>query len=218
MSVQQCARFCNKPQQHHAQALKQICRYLLKTHDMGLTFRPDPARGLECFVDADWAGSWQMRSSHDPISVRSRTGYVIMYAGCPIVWASKMQTLVALSTTEAEYIALCVFLSSRSHCLNESHERTHYPWFYTQQSNPETPLHCLRRQSQLHRSCDKSSLSTSHQTSLCSAPSLSLSHPGFLQFLSSTFPLNIRLLISSPNLSLGINLSTSEINSWDGAL
>ena len=32
--------------------------------------------------------------------------YVIMYAGCPIVWASKMQTEIALSTMEAEYIAL----------------------------------------------------------------------------------------------------------------
>lgn len=36
----------------------------------------------------------------------SRTGYVIMYAGCPIIWKSSMQSLIALSTTEAEYIAL----------------------------------------------------------------------------------------------------------------
>ena len=37
---------------------------------------------------------------------KSRTGFAIMYAGCPIIWQSKMQTITALSTTEAELIAL----------------------------------------------------------------------------------------------------------------
>jgi hypothetical protein len=106
MAVQQCARFCNNPQQAHAAAVKRICRYLLSTQHQGLTFKPDLSRGLECFVDADWAGSWQHRSSTDPLSTHSRSGYLIMYAGCPVIWASKMQTLIALSTTEAEYIAL----------------------------------------------------------------------------------------------------------------
>ena len=36
----------------------------------------------------------------------SRTGYMILYAGCPIIWCSKLQTEIALSTTESEYIAL----------------------------------------------------------------------------------------------------------------
>lgn len=106
MAVQQCARFCNEPGRQHEEAVKRICRYLLKTQDRGLIFRPDASRGLECYVDADWAGSWRDRSSNDPLSAHSRTGYVILYAGCPILSASKMQTLVALSTTEAEYIAL----------------------------------------------------------------------------------------------------------------
>ena len=110
MAVQQCARFCNDPKREHEEAVKRICRYLLRTKDKGLKFKPDLSRGLECFVDADWAGSWQKRSSTDPLSAHSRTGYVIMYAGCPIVWASKMQTLIALSTTEAEYIALSTAL------------------------------------------------------------------------------------------------------------
>ena len=39
-------------------------------------------------------------------SVYSRTGYVIMYAGCPLHWISKLQSEVSLSTTESEYIAL----------------------------------------------------------------------------------------------------------------
>jgi len=37
---------------------------------------------------------------------KSWTGYTIMYGGCPLIWASKLQTEVALSTTEAEYISL----------------------------------------------------------------------------------------------------------------
>ena len=36
----------------------------------------------------------------------SRTGFVIRYAGCPIIWSSKLQTEIALSTAEAEYIAM----------------------------------------------------------------------------------------------------------------
>ena len=39
-------------------------------------------------------------------SVLSRTGFVITYCNCPVTWSSKLQTEIALSTTEAEYIAL----------------------------------------------------------------------------------------------------------------
>ena len=44
----------------------------------------------------------------NPEAVLSRTGFVISYAGCPIYWGSRLQTEIALSTTEAEYIALSV--------------------------------------------------------------------------------------------------------------
>jgi hypothetical protein len=47
-----------------------------------------------------------VEDKQDPISVKSRTGYVIMYRGAPLLWVSKMQTQIALSTMEAEYIAL----------------------------------------------------------------------------------------------------------------
>ena len=98
--------FCNNPSKPHEEAVKRICRYILATRDKGLVLKPDQTKGLECFVDADWAGSWRPRSSGDPLSAHSRTGFVIMYAGCPILWASKMQMLMGLSTTKAEYIAL----------------------------------------------------------------------------------------------------------------
>jgi len=42
----------------------------------------------------------------DPSTAKSRSGWVIFYAECPVSWASKLQSQVVLSTTEAEYIAL----------------------------------------------------------------------------------------------------------------
>ena len=44
------------------------------------------------------------------MSCLSQTGYVISYANCPILWSSKMQSIISLSTTKAEYIALSAAL------------------------------------------------------------------------------------------------------------
>jgi hypothetical protein len=38
--------------------------------------------------------------------VLSRTGFIIYYANCPLIWCSKLQTKIALSTAKAEYIAM----------------------------------------------------------------------------------------------------------------
>jgi len=59
--------------------------------------------------DASHAGEWRKHGDeaiNDPTTAKSRSGYVLLYAGCPIVWASKLQTEIALSSTEAEYIAI----------------------------------------------------------------------------------------------------------------
>jgi len=45
-------------------------------------------------------------NSSDPSCVKSRTGFVITVANCPVLWQSKLQTETALSTMEAEIIAL----------------------------------------------------------------------------------------------------------------
>ena len=73
---------------------------------MKVLYKPDISRGLGCYVDADFAGGWKDGDHTSPESVLSRTGYVIMYTGCPITWSSKLQTEIALNTTESEYIAL----------------------------------------------------------------------------------------------------------------
>ena len=106
MATHQCARFCIDPKLSHEQAVKRIVRYLLDSKDKGLIFRPDLSKGLECYVDADFAGGWRDGDQESPESVLSRTGFVIIYAGCPVTWTSKLQSEIALSTTESEYIAL----------------------------------------------------------------------------------------------------------------
>ncbi len=61
---------------------------------------------LELFVDADFAGLYKREPDSESDSARSRTGYIIMLGGCPLVWKSQLQTEISLSTLEAEYSAL----------------------------------------------------------------------------------------------------------------
>jgi hypothetical protein len=69
--------------------------------------------GFECCSDANFAGHYlQEIAENDQSAARSRSGYIIFYAGCPVLWASLLQTEIALSSTESEYI-----LSSQ--CLQE---------------------------------------------------------------------------------------------------
>lgn len=105
-AVHQCARFVADPRMSHEKAVKRIVRYLKRTRDRGIIMNVDKTKGIECFVDADFAGGYQKENTTNPRDCLSRTGYIIKYAGCPIVWSSKLQTTIALSTTEAEYMAL----------------------------------------------------------------------------------------------------------------
>jgi hypothetical protein len=106
-AVHQCAHYCTNPKCIHELAVRRIVRYLKGTSDQGYLLCPTKSNlNLDCYVDADFAGLWTLPLSHDPISVKSRTGYVITFASCPPLWSSKLQTEIALSTTKAEYIAL----------------------------------------------------------------------------------------------------------------
>ena len=71
-----------------------------------MIYHPSKRSQVDCYVDADFAGLWGHENSQDPICVKSRTGYVITLANCPIHWVSKLQTEVALSTLHSEYVAL----------------------------------------------------------------------------------------------------------------
>ena len=107
VSVHQCARLSESPKKSHAEAVKRIGRYLLATRDKGLIIHPNKAWHFDCWVDADFAGNWRQADAHmDPMTSKSRSGWIVWFAGAPITWASKMQTITAMSTSEAEYIAL----------------------------------------------------------------------------------------------------------------
>jgi hypothetical protein len=102
----QCARFSTCPKKEHAAAIRWLARYLKETRDKGTILRPQKGRGLEVHVDADFAGNWDPDEHEDRDTARSRHGYYISYAGCPILWKSQLQSEVALSSTESEYTGL----------------------------------------------------------------------------------------------------------------
>jgi histone deacetylase 1/2 len=104
-AVHQVARFSHCPKQSHAKAVKRIIRYLVGTRDKGIRFLPNLKEGLNCYVDADFAGLFGYEDDQDPTSVKSRTGFTLTLFGCPIIWSSKLQTDITLSSTAAEYVA-----------------------------------------------------------------------------------------------------------------
>ena len=95
------SRFMSKPGKEHWTTVKRVFRYLRGTSDYGLCYqgRPGLDRVLDIhgFVDADWVGDLDQR--------RSTSGYVFNLFGGAVNWMSKKQLVVALSTTEEEYIA-----------------------------------------------------------------------------------------------------------------
>ena len=105
-AVNQCARFTHCPRNIHATAIKRILRYLKGTRTKGMTISPLNEFRVDCYVDADFAGLWNVEDEQDPVSVKSRSGHLITFMGCPLQWSSKLQTQIALSTMESEYIAL----------------------------------------------------------------------------------------------------------------
>ena len=105
-AMHQCARYTFAPKQSHEDTLKRIGRYLKGTLDKGLILTPSHDLKIDCYPDADFAGLWNRDSRNDPHSVQSRTGYVICLSVCPVLWISKLQTEISLSTMEAEYVAL----------------------------------------------------------------------------------------------------------------
>jgi hypothetical protein len=110
-AVHQIAKYSANPREPHGEAILHLVCYLKKSPDLGIRFKPKPIKGFECYCDADVSGNWTSTIADvDPSTSKSRSGWAVFYAGCPIIWASKLQTQMALSTTEAKYIAMLMSL------------------------------------------------------------------------------------------------------------
>ena len=96
-AISQISQFSSNPSTSHESAAKRVLRYLNGTRNLGITFDGNQGLVLEGYSDADW-GAGEDR--------KSISGYVFTLAGGAISWSSKKQSTTALSTTEAEYIAL----------------------------------------------------------------------------------------------------------------
>jgi hypothetical protein len=106
MATHQTTRFANQPMLSHKKAIMRIGKYLLDTRKCGIIYKPNRPKGLECYVDTNFAGGWLQVDDENADNVQSWTGYVIVYANCSILWVSPLQTEILLSTAKAEYIAL----------------------------------------------------------------------------------------------------------------
>ena len=97
-AVSLLARFNSNPGKAHWQAVKYLFKYFKGTLDPRLTY--GPSKDNELFVtysDADYAG--------DDDTLRSIGACVLRFGTGAVDWSSKLQTVVAQSTTEAEYLA-----------------------------------------------------------------------------------------------------------------
>lgn len=92
------SRFMGKPLMVHWQAVKWVLRYIQGSHDTRLKFKGEGEFVVTGYCDSDYSADLDKR--------RSITGYAFTVGGNVISWRSGLQPVVALSTTEAEYISL----------------------------------------------------------------------------------------------------------------
>jgi hypothetical protein len=78
-AVHRAARHTHHPQASQALAIKRIVRYLQGTKDGGTMFKPDKSWKVDYYVDSDFAGLYKAEHDQDPVSAKSRTGYVIKF-------------------------------------------------------------------------------------------------------------------------------------------
>ena len=112
MTIHQCAQFFNNPRFVHEHAVRYIANYLASTSlyvyfpdgnrrltTCRVVYRPNREKFIECSVDANFYGGWSQADADNAENVMFCMGYVITYAGCPVLWCSKLQAEINLSTT-----------------------------------------------------------------------------------------------------------------------
>ena len=99
--ISDLSRYLDCAKTTHWKAALRVLRYLNATANFSLKYNPVIERGGELTVYVDAA------HNYDVDTRRSRTGYIIFFNACPILWRSTLQPIITLSSTEAEYVALC---------------------------------------------------------------------------------------------------------------
>ena len=97
-AVKELSRYLSNPSWAHMHAADRLLHYLHTTRAVGLTYDARVSDDLSSFSDADWAGQLDNR--------RSTSGRVHMLSGAAVMWSSRQQRCVSLSSAEAEYVAL----------------------------------------------------------------------------------------------------------------
>ena len=92
------SQFCANPSHEHLNRALYIVRYLGSTKNLALRFNGANHDGFLGYTDSDWAAN--------PDDRKSITGYVLFLANSPVSWLTRRQKTVALSSTEAEYMAM----------------------------------------------------------------------------------------------------------------
>ena len=98
-AIGKLSRFVSCYGKEHWAVIKRVLRYVKGSMDKGLIFDKNSSCVLQGSSDADWAGDHETR--------RSTTGFTFIFGGAAVSWGSNLQRTVALSTMEAEYMALC---------------------------------------------------------------------------------------------------------------
>lgn len=97
-AVSVVSRFMHKPSVHHLGAAKRILRYVAGTANFGIRYSKVSDFRLCGYSDSDWAGCLEDR--------KSTSGHVFFLGSGAISWSSKKQDIVALSSSEDEYVAV----------------------------------------------------------------------------------------------------------------
>ncbi|GJW68681.1 retrovirus-related pol polyprotein from transposon TNT 1-94 [Tanacetum coccineum] len=124
-----CARYQASPTKKHLEALKRVFRYLRGTINWGLWYSKDTAMELTAYADADHTGCQDTR--------RSTSGSAQFFRDKLVSWSSKKQKSTAISTTEAEYIAMS---GCCAQILWMRSQLTDYDFFFN-----KIPLYCDNR-------------------------------------------------------------------------
>ncbi|GJY40785.1 hypothetical protein Tco_0428055 [Tanacetum coccineum] len=133
-----CARYQARPTEKHLKEVKRIFRYLRGTIHMGLWYPKGSGFELTAFSDADHAGC---------IDTRKSTSGGIQFLGDKLVsWMSKKQDCTAMSSAEAEYVALSASCAQHS---RTKHIHTRYHFIKEQVENGIIELYFVRTEYQL---------------------------------------------------------------------